>query len=152
MVPSMHLHNRSEKYQQPLPTKQGKLINFLIRKVVFCSEKCREAIRHFHEIECPIVDMLFDEEIGTAGYLALRVLFSKTPSEWLEFDKTPLGRNGWDDGECHGTIDRVYRSDDYKNVFTLVKNASKRRPPDTWHLATIAVFLMRVRICLEQKM
>ena len=90
------------------------------------------------------MDMLFDEEIGTAAYLALRVLFSKTAAEWLEFAETPLGKSAWDTDQYHGIPDDVYRSDDYQNVFTLVKNSSKRRPPETWHLATIAVFLMRV--------
>ncbi|CAG0922419.1 unnamed protein product [Notodromas monacha] len=130
-----HCHNCFVPCDLPIPCQSCCL-------VIFCSEKCRKGTQKAHEVECPMMDPLYDGEIGTAAFLAIRTLFKKSPEEWLEFSESDIGTRESD--KFRETVGPVYESLDYRNVYTLVKNTAERKPPQLFHLATIAVYLMRV--------
>lgn len=112
--------------------------------VIFCSTVCeRLANRTFHKIECSIQNCLFQTGASVNCLLALRIVSQRNYS-YFKDKRNKLHDYLKDD--CKKAIIRkkIYRYDDYYNVFFLCRNESLREKRELLHYACMAIYLLRL--------
>lgn len=112
--------------------------------VIFCSTVCeRLANKTFHRIECPIQNCLFQSGASVNCLLALRIVTQRNYSQFK--DKRNKLKDYLKDN-CKKNIIRkkIYRYDDYDNVFFLCRNEALREKNELIHYTCMAIYLLRL--------
>lgn len=112
--------------------------------VVFCSTICeRLANKSFHKVECPIQASLYSSGASVNCLLALRIISQKHFS-YFNDKKNKLKDYLKDNCKKNIIKKKVYRYDDYDNVFFLCRNETMRKKEELLHFTCMAIFLLRL--------
>ncbi|XP_076056655.1 protein-lysine N-methyltransferase SMYD4-like isoform X3 [Oratosquilla oratoria] len=106
--------------------------------VVFCSSECRSK-SYFHEVECPILDLLHGSGMSINCFLAFRML-TKHPLAFF------MGlREQLQDNLPETTVNNkeVYDPTDFLRIYNLVRHSQDRTPEDFFHRTVMTVFLIK---------
>ncbi|KAF7268904.1 hypothetical protein GWI33_018006 [Rhynchophorus ferrugineus] len=112
--------------------------------IVFCSTHCcRMSAKTFHAVECGWQKILFQNQASVNCLMALRIITHK-PLEFF-LDKRKKLKDYMKDS-CKKNIVRkkLYRSDDYDNIFFLCRNESIRKKEELVHYTCIAIYLLNI--------
>lgn len=106
--------------------------------VVFCSEKCRDdAWNTFHQIECGVIQHLWNSGASITCQMALRAISQKSLKYFLEIkEELEELRNNVDYAKTDS-----YPINDYRRVFPLVTHEKERSFEDVFHRIVMASFL-----------
>ena len=108
-------------------------------QVLFCSETCRsEALQLYHAIECPVLDLLIDPNLGRMALLVFRLL-ARAGATVLEQEQEPA------DPAADSTA--AYDSLSYPAVHSQVTNTADRPMGDVIKRCAVALYLTA---CLER--
>lgn len=112
--------------------------------VIFCSSICeRLANKSFHRYECCVQQSLFESGASINCSLALRIITQKHYS-YFNDKKNKLKDYLRDHCKKNVIKKKVYRFDDYDNVFFLCRNEELRKKEDLIHYTCMAIFLLRL--------
>lgn len=122
---------------------------------LYCTDECRQnALKDYHETECPLMPTLIDMKFTKLELLALRTIIKarNDHSNWIDLFNTIEEAEEHQDTEFRGHIkvndEWVYDSKYYASIHTLASNIEKRSVSDIFQKAvSAAVFLW----LLEQK-
>lgn len=106
--------------------------------VIFCSTKCRDtAWNSYHQIECGIMQHLWNSGASITCQMALRAIAQKSLKYFLDMkdELDELRKNP--DYERLDTL----KNDDYRRVFVLVTHENGRTFEDVFHRIIMASFL-----------
>lgn len=112
--------------------------------IIFCSTVCeRLANRTFHRIECPIQNCLLQSGASVNCLLALRIV-SQRHYSYFKDKKNKLKDYLKDNCKKNIIRKKVYRYDDYDNVFFLCRNEALREKKELIHYTCMAIYLLRL--------
>ncbi|KAJ8951452.1 hypothetical protein NQ318_006883 [Aromia moschata] len=112
--------------------------------VVFCCTNCeRLANKSFHKFECPIQQSLFASGASINCSMALRII-SQKPFSYFRDKHNKLRDYMKDNCKKNVTKKKVYRFDDYDNVFFLCRNENMRTKEDLVQYSCMAIYLLRL--------
>ncbi|CAG9765419.1 unnamed protein product [Ceutorhynchus assimilis] len=112
--------------------------------VIFCSTHCsRLATKSFHAVECGFQKQLFDSGASVNCLLAMRIINQKPLKFFLE-KKNKLKDYMKDSCKKNVVRKKIYRSDDYDNVFFLCRNEVMRKKEELIHYACMSIYLLRI--------
>jgi SET and MYND domain-containing protein 4 len=106
--------------------------------VIFCSTKCRDiAWNSYHQIECGILQHLWNSGISITCQMALRAISQKPLKYFLDMkDELEELKKNPDYERLDGLT-----NDDYRRVFVLVTHEKDRTFEDVFHRIIMASFL-----------
>lgn len=111
---------------------------------IFCTTNCeRISNDSFHKIECGFKRELQNAGVSINCCMALRIIAQK-PLQFFKQKKKLLKDFFKDSTKKIQPKKKVYRYDDYDNVFFLCRNENSRNKEDLIHFSCMAVFLMRL--------
>jgi hypothetical protein len=115
-------------------------------KMIYCSESCRQASwsKH-HSIECQHYKLLNDLGLTHMEHLALRIILKKGLKKILGLKNYLISF----ENQCPNEdfkADKIYKSDDYLNIFRLVTHANGRDSEDLLRRSFIAAFFVKILI------
>uniref|UniRef100_A0AAR5PKL8 Protein-lysine N-methyltransferase SMYD4 n=2 Tax=Dendroctonus ponderosae TaxID=77166 RepID=A0AAR5PKL8_DENPD len=113
-------------------------------EVIFCSTHCsRMAFKSFHGVECGMQRQLFQCGASVNCLLALR-LISQKPLRFFLDKRSKLQDFMRDSCKKSAPYKKVYRSNDYDNVFFLCRNESLRKKEELVAYACMSIYLLRL--------
>ncbi|XP_066138308.1 SET and MYND domain-containing protein 4-like [Euwallacea fornicatus] len=112
--------------------------------IIFCSTRCsRLAIKTFHGIECGTLRQFYEFGPSVNCLLAMRIVSQKPLKFFLE-KRNKLKDYMRDVCKKNVVRKKIYRSDDYDNVFFLCRNEPLRKKEELVHYACMAIYLLRL--------
>ncbi|XP_050519109.1 SET and MYND domain-containing protein 4 [Diabrotica virgifera virgifera] len=112
--------------------------------VVFCSTTCeRLANKSFHKTECPILGSLYLSGASINCCLALRII-SQRYFSYFNDKRNKLKDYLIDNNEKNIIKKKIYRYDDYDNVFFLCRNDHLRKIEEMLRFSYMAIYLLRL--------
>ncbi|XP_030752090.1 SET and MYND domain-containing protein DDB_G0284059-like isoform X1 [Sitophilus oryzae] len=112
--------------------------------IIFCSTHCsRMATKTFHGIECGYQKVLFKNGASVNCLMALRIITQK-PLKFFLDKRNKLKDYMKDSCKKNVVRKKVYRSDDYDNLFFLCRNETLRIKEELVHYASIAISLVNI--------
>ncbi|XP_050308139.1 SET and MYND domain-containing protein 4-like [Anthonomus grandis grandis] len=112
--------------------------------VIFCSTHCsRMATKSFHAVECGFQRNLFDSGASVNCLLALRII-SQKPVQFFLDKRNKLKDFLKDSCKKNVVRKKIYRSDDYDNVFFLCRNQDLRKKEELIHYSCMSIYLLRI--------
>ncbi|XP_056645073.1 SET and MYND domain-containing protein DDB_G0273589-like [Diorhabda sublineata] len=112
--------------------------------VIFCSTICeRLANRGYHKVECPFQESLFKSGASVNCFLALRII---TQKHYSYFNDKKNRLKDYLNDNCQKTAikKKIYRYDDYDNVFFLCRNEHLRNKEELIHFSFMSIYLLRL--------
>ncbi|KAL1488424.1 hypothetical protein ABEB36_014897 [Hypothenemus hampei] len=112
--------------------------------VIFCSTHCcRLATKTFHSVECGLQKNLFQSGASVNCLLAMRII-SQRPLKFFIDKRNKLKDYSKDSCKKNVIRKKIYRSDDYDNVFFHCRNEMLRKKEELVHYSCMAIYLMRL--------
>lgn len=112
--------------------------------VVFCCTNCeRLANKTFHKSECAVQESISNCGASVNCSLALRII-SQKPYSYFNDKRNKLKDFLKDNCKKNVIKKKIYRYDDYDNVFFLCRNETLRKKEELIHFACMAIYLLRL--------
>lgn len=128
---STHCQNCFKVPKAPIPCKK-------CSNVIFCSVDCRQQA-YYHNVECPIQDLLVGSGMSINCFLAFRLLAQKPLSFFLGIKEDIMTEKY---KEMLNQSD-VYDPFDFFRLYNLVCHSERRTMEDYFHRVVMVIFMVK---------